>query len=333
MVLSAVFQAAVPLAVLAVFALLVIPQPTLPRLAGAFILGSGLVTAIWVWLVWRSERPRVRLGAVIPILRDCLHYGISGLMWNTYLRMGTLVLTFFSVVEQVALFAAAFKLIDLFFKIAVLGNRVVAPQLYADSHHSPANFAKVSEVTLRLTVVASTVGALVLYLSGTWMVTLVYGAGFAASGGILSVLGVSLMLKTVALTAQTIISAADDHTQRVRVITSMTVIAFAVAVPCALNWGAIGVAYAVMSNDIVLTTLLLWRVRRTICIDNLRSVLLIPLLSAVVCALAASQYDAHALLQTLGALFLFAVVLWSSGYVRPGELAAIGNTVSSQKKR
>ena len=317
MTVSAVFQAAMPVAILAFAAVLVIPHPSLPRLAIAFVAGAAVITTIWTWQVWARERPKVEVGAIAATLRACFHYGVSGLIWNVYLRVGVLVLTFASGVEQVAFFAAAFKLIDLFFKIAVLTNRVVAPRLYADSHHRPDDFARTSEVLLRMTVAAGALGSLLLFVTGGWLVHLIYGAGFAASAQIIRILGISLTLKTISLIAQTVISAADDHSYRMRVVAIATVWAIAFAIPLAMWWGAPGVAYAVVGGDVVLLALLMWRVWRTRAVVHVDQVFALPLAGAIGCGLLVSQMPGGVIAQAVTCVAVFATLLWMSGYLKP----------------
>lgn len=317
MAMSALFQAAMPVSILVITAVLVIPDPTLPRLGIAYIVGAGLVTTLWTWQTWKRERPQVKLREIGPILRSCFHYGVSGLVWNVYLRVGVLVLTFVSGLEQVAFFAAAFKLIDLLFKMAVLTNRVVAPRLYADSQHNPADFAKSSEILLRMTVAAGALGSVLLYVGGAWLIDLVYGSSFAASGQLIRILGISLMLKTIALIAQTIIAAADDHSYRMKIVAAATAIAIAAAVPLAAEWGAVGVAYAVVAGDVVLLALLMWRVWQTKSVTRLAPVFIVPLLGALICAAGVAQVDAGVIVKGIACMIAFSAMLWLSGYLAP----------------
>lgn len=314
---NAFFQASVPVAILMAVGALVIHDPTLTRVAVAFIVASSCVSAVWAWLIWRREKPEVRLGEIGPTLRGCVHYGVSGLVWNIYLRIGVLVLTFVSTVEQVAMFAAAFKLIDLFFKVSVLTNRLVAPRLYADSKHRPAEFVRNSDVVLRGTVAVSAMGALVLYAAGSWLVETVYGDAFAGSGQLLQILGVALTLRTIALMAQTIIAAADDHSYRTKVVIAATAIALAVAIPLAARWGAVGVAYAVVAGDVVFLALLMWRVWRTRSVLRMTPLFIAPLMGGALCAVGIAHIDQHAVLETIVCLCVFGAVLWVSGYLNP----------------
>lgn len=315
--LNAVFQAAMPVAILALTAVLVIPQPTLPRLAMSFIGGAAVVTTLWTWQTWQREHPQVRLGEIPAILRACFHYGVSGLVWNAYLRIGVLVLTFVSGSTEVAFFAAAYKLIDLAFKIAVLTNRVVAPRLYADSAHRPTDFVKSSEVLLRMTVSAGALGALLLFVAGAWIIELVYGPAFAASGFLIRILGVSLTLKTIALIAQTIIAAADDHAYRMKVVTAAAAITVALAAVLASAWGAAGVAFAVVGGDIVLLALLIWRVRSTKTVTRVTPIFAVPLLAALLCGAAAARFDGRVVVEAIGVALAYGGILFVSGYLAP----------------
>jgi len=306
-----------PVAILALTAVLVIPQPTLPRLAIAFIGGAAVITTLWTWQTWRRERPQARLAEIGKVLRDCFHYGVSGLVWNVYLRIGVLTLTFLNSPVEVAFFAAAYKLIDLAFKIAVLTNRVVAPRLYADSAHRPGAFANSSEMLLRMTVGAGSLGSLLLFVAGAWIIEMVYGSAFAASGALIRILGVSLTLKTIALMAQTIIAAADDHSYRMKVVSAATAVAIALAVPLALQWGAIGVACAVVAGDVVLLGMLIWRVRSTQTVRRVTPIFAVPLLGALVCAAALMRIEASVVLEALGVILAYGGWLVLSGYLSP----------------
>lgn len=314
---NAVFQTAVPICILAGVALLVVPDPTLTRLAVAFIVAAGCVTTVWVWVIWKREKPQVRLDQIGATLQGCLHYGISGLVWNVYLRIGVLVLTFVAGPEEVAFLAAAAKLIDLCFKVAVLANRVVAPRLYSESQHQPAEFVKTSELLLRMTVASSATGALLLYAAGSWIIALVYGEGFGASDPIIQILGLSLTLKTIALIAQTILSAAGDHASRTRIVVASTLVAIAVAIPFAAQWGAFGVAYAVVAGDVLLLALLMWRVWKTGSTQRVFQVFAVPVFGGMACAVLVEQLGLAVWMETLGSLAAFGVILWLSGYLAP----------------
>lgn len=324
--LNAVFQAAMPMAILAVTGVLVIPDPTLPRLAIAFIVGAGIVTGLWTWQVWRTEGPKVRISEIGSTLRDCAHYGITGLAWNVYVRIGVLVLTFASTIEEVAFYAVAFKLIDLFFKVAVLANRVIAPRLYADSHHDPDAFARASEILLRLTVAAGAAGALLLYVVGAWLIEFVYGAGFSSSGVLMRILGVSLTLKAIILMAQTIIAAADDHSHRTKVVTAATVLTIALAVPLAIQWGAEGVAYAVVAGDVGLLALLMWRIRTIKSVARIAPIFVIPCAGALACGVAVSYLSAAVIVEAVGSIAVFGAIIGMSGYLAPLLALIRGNS-------
>ena len=314
---NAVFHVAVPVAILAFVTLLVIPHPTLKRVAIASIAGSACVTAVWAWVIWKREKPQVRLDQIGSTLHGCLHYGISGLAWNVYLRVGVLVLTFVSSPEQVAFLAAAAKLIDLCFKVSVLANRVVAPRLYSDSQSRPADFARVAEILLRMTVAASASGALVLYAAGGWIIALVYGQGFSASAQLIQILGLSLTLRTIALITQTIIAASDDHSYRTKVVVGSTFAAIAIAIPLAIQWGSLGAAYAVVIGDVLLLAMLMWRVWRTGAVRGIVTVFVVPVAGALACATVIGQMDGGVIVEALGSMIAFGAILWLSGYLAP----------------
>lgn len=315
--LNALFQASVPVVVLALVLVLVLREPSLTKVAIAYLAGGAAVTATWGAITWRRERPLVQPSKIIPILSSSFHYGATGLIWNVYLRIGVLLLSFLRGVEEIAFFAAAYKLTDLGFKIAVLANRVVAPGLYADSHHRPEAFERTAKPLLRATIALGAIGAVVIVVVAHPLVNLIYGPKFAAAGYLLQILAISLALKTVAWIAQTVISAMDQHGNRLKIVGGGTVVAIVIAVPLTILWGAQGCAVAVVTADVIMLSLLLWRATYTSGLRETWSLMAWPIGAAAVCIALAPRLPGGFVGALLALPPLYFAALWFGGYLTP----------------
>ena len=317
MAVNAVFQAAVPIAMLLGILLIVLPSPSLARTGVACVAGTATVTLAWYLVTIRTVRPRFAVTGWLDILRRGYHYGVTMTLNAFYFRLGIVLLSVLRDHAEVGIFAAAYKLLELGFKIPTLAIRVVAPKLFADSKNDPRKFRWEVDMLLRVTIALSALMAAVLFTAGPPIVVLVFGPAFEASGRLVQVIGVALALKTVALIAQTVLSTADEHVYRARADVITTVAGVAIAVPLIMLGGAMGAAIAVACADLVWAGLMLARVHRHLPGTSMLALVVAPAVGVVLAAGGAILMSAGVLVETIVAVVFLSAMLIVTGYLRP----------------
>lgn len=317
MAVNAVFQAAVPVAMLLGVLLIVLPRPSLARTGVACVAGTVIVTLAWYVVTIRTVRPRFAITGWRDILRRGYHYGVTMTLNAFYFRLGVVLLSVLREPAEVGIFAAAYKLLELGFKIPTLAIRVVAPKLFADSKNEPRKFRWEVDMLIRVTIATSALMAAVLFTAGPSIVVLVFGPAFEASGHLVQVIGVALALKTVALIAQTVLSTADEHVYRARADVITAVAGVVIAVPLIIASGAVGAAIAVAAADLVWAGLMLARLHRHLPGSSMLAMVAAPVVGAALAAGCVLLMPAGVLVETIVAVVLLSVMLVVTGYLRP----------------
>ena len=316
MEVTAIFQAAMSAAILGGIVIL-LDELTLDHAGTVFVAGGLIVTAVWAAVTFRRVRPVLEPSRVLPILKGSYLYGITGLLINVHLRIGVLVLATFQDAKAVAVFAAAHRLITLGVKVPVLVTHVIAPKLFAEMAHRPGKFRSSSDVLMRVAATISVVMAIGVLTAAHIAIQLVYGKSYSAAGQLLQILGVSLALKTFAQIGQTVITAADDHTYRTRVIGFVTLLGTILAIPLSIRWGPVGAAAAAVLADLVWSLLMLVRLAPHLSGSTASSIVGMPLLSAGLAAGLAFLMPAGSLVAIVVCPSVALGILWLSGYLRP----------------
>lgn len=314
---NAVFQAAVPVTVLLVVLAFVLPQTSLNRAGVAYVAGSAVPTAIWLWLTIRSHAPRVDASRIKSILRGSYLYGITALLSYSSFKSGILLLMLLSSARELAFFAAAFKLVELGYKIPVLANRLVAPHLFADSVHRPEEFPALCDALLRAAGALSAFTAVVLFVLGAEFIQFIFGSEFAPAAPLLQILGVSLAFKTFALPAQSVVTSADQLEFRTRALGSATALGALISVPLIVEWGAKGAALGVLIADVALLAALLWQLHKLLPATRIPGLVAVPFAAAAAAIWLADRMELPTTLELTSGVVLVTAALFLSGYLQP----------------
>jgi O-antigen/teichoic acid export membrane protein len=254
---TALFQGAAPVAIALCIVIVGQLSQSLSAVGGAYLAGGGLITGLWLWRTWKSERPHVEMQRTKQILQGSWHYGLTGVLSQVYWRVDLLMLPLLRGLDEVGLFAAADKLTDLGLKVGVLCTRVLAPVMFAQSHEDPGAYARTCKITLRMASIAGVLGCLILAFLAEPLVTLIFGARFRPAAAILQVLTASLALRLIAITLQVVLSSSDEHTRRT------SALAFAIAGAAGGNlaavpgYGPVGAAVARVFGDVINVSVML----------------------------------------------------------------------------
>jgi O-antigen/teichoic acid export membrane protein len=325
--LTALFQGSVPLLTLLFVLIVGAGGLSLNLLAGSYLLAMVAVTVVWFGVARRTVRPlRFELSHVATILRGSYLYGLTALVSQTSFRAGVILLSLLREAADVAIFAAAFRIVDLGYKLPVLVTRVMTPRLFADRYHAPERYPVTCEVLLRLAAAASGAIGVLLLVTGSELAGIIFGSQFAQSGALLEVLGVSLALKMFSVLGQTVLVTSEDHAFRARIVGASAVVSVGLSVPMILWYGPMGAVIGVVAGDICVTGLLLYRLRYLLPATRIAPLVLTPLAAALPATFAASYLPGPALAAPAG-VAVYVALLFAAGY-----LGSVFNTLRKGMK-
>jgi len=330
-VINGVFQGGTPLVIAGFVAVGLALGGSLGAVGLGYVAGGLTITGVWAVLTWRAERPRVRIAATGEILRGSYLYGLTGLLSQVFYKSDILLLSALTSMSQVGIYAAAYKLLDLTYKIPILGARVVSPALFQQSQSDVSLYRTSADGYLRLTTAVGVLLAVACYPSADWLIGLLFGEGYGGAAMVLRVLSASLALKFLVVALQTVLTTRDQHGLRTRAL------AVATAVAAAGHWiliprlGGTGAAYSVVGGETLLSVLYLGGIAD----GRLRATLVLRVATAGIAA--AAGIGAPAVFGLTGpaasiiGVVACAATLLAIGYVRPGEVSRLLQQIRAGK--
>ncbi len=318
--INALYQAATPVAVLGLVALMTTGVPSLAAVGWAYVLGSLLVTSIWTWQTFRTEKPQVELSRTPEILRGSFLYGLGGLLFQISFRIEVFALSLLRGMAEVGLFAAAEKLTDIGVKVALLGSRVAAPVLFKQSRHDVAAYRRSCKIVIRGASVLGAAMGIVLAAAAEPLMVGLFGAAFRESAVILAFLAPSVALRFATAGVRLALTSSDQHLRRVGGLAGGVAVAAACNMALVPGFGAKGAAWARFLGEVAQIIVLLARHALPLPRGPLLWWMGGPLLLGAMAYGAARVVTQYAWAQLALALFVYAVVLTATGCVRPAEI-------------
>jgi O-antigen/teichoic acid export membrane protein len=255
MAINALFQGGVSIVIAFFVAVVIFLGYGLFGVVAAYVIGGGLVSCIWFALTIRHTRPTIRLSAFPSILRGSYLYGLTGLLNQVFRRGDILLLSIFSSLSQVGVYAAAVKLLDFAYKIPLLGAYVVSPELFKQEESDASQFRKSADIFLRFNIVVGSTLAVACFHSSEFIIVTLFGMEFERAIQILRILSASFALKFIHYALQTILTTRRRHSSRTRALTIATVFAAIGHIILIPKFGGIGAAVTVVLSELLLSYL------------------------------------------------------------------------------
>lgn len=333
MVTNALFQGGTPLAIAAFVALAFVLGGGINAVALGYVAGGLLITGFWAVLTWRAERPTVRMAATGGILRGSYLYGLTGLLSQIFYKGDILLLSALTSMSQVGVYAAAYKVLDLVYKMPILGARVVSPALFQQSHSDVPVYRSSADGYVRLNAAAGLVLAVACYPSADWLIGILFGDTYAGAGAVLRVLSASLALKFLVISLQTVLTTSDQHGLRTRALAIAAAAAAGGHLILIPRIGVMGAALSVVGGDVLLSMLYLGGIADR----RLRAILSSRVATAGFAAAAGVAVPivfsmSGPAASSLGVLACCAM-LFATGYVRPAEVAQLWRRARAGRSR
>lgn len=329
MQVNAFFQGLAPVAILLTYFVYARGGLSLDDVAFAYVIGGALVTGAWVIYTIRRVTPRVSAASVIETVRSSYQYGLTGILGQIYFKSDVVMLSLLAGLREAGIYAAAFKLVELVFKVAVLSGRVFAPAMFKASHEPGKSFDVFASMMTRFLAIAGLLAGIVTFILADELIMLMFGEKYAASVPVLRILGGVMAAKCMMIALQLLLSSIDLHAQRV-VSLGITVVAHiaanAILIP---RYGAVGAASATLFSGILVVVLYAISSSRRRRFEFFRWLILPSCLAAVV-SLIPVLTGVEPFLGTFLAVTAFLVSLTVIGFVRPDEVRFVLRTVLSR---
>jgi O-antigen/teichoic acid export membrane protein len=316
---NAFFQGLAPVAILVVYFAYSTRELDIADVAAAYVIGGALVTGIWFAHTLRSIRPQFSTAEIRTTLRSSYQYALSSVLGQVYLKVDIVMLSALAGLREAGIYAAAFKLVELVLKVAVLSGRVFAPAMFKASHESDKTFRIFASLMTRSLAVAGLLAGVVSFVLAEELIFFMFGEAYDASVPVLRILGGVMAAKCMIVSLQLVLSSMDLHFQRV---TSLGIAVLAhIAANAALipRFGALGAAIATLCSGILIILLYAYSASRRRSLRFSRW-LLLPTCLAVVVALAVPLSGANAFTQAAVSVCAFLVGLYLIGFVHRGEI-------------
>jgi O-antigen/teichoic acid export membrane protein len=316
---NAWYQGVAPLAILILYFAFAADGLTLTDVGFTYVIGGAVVTGVWTISTLRWIGSDVTLEGIRSTVRSSYQYGLTGILGHVYFKADIVMLTALAGLREAGIYAAAFKLVELVFKGAVLVGRVFAPAVFKAHHESAEAFGKLAGMLVRLLTIAGLAAGISVVLLADDLILLIFGERYASSAPILRILGGVIAAKCMAIALQLLLSSGDLHFRRVAnmsIALTVHIAANAFLIP---RLGAEGAAWAALLSSILLAVLHAWSSASQRSFRLLRWLLLPSCMAAAIVALAV-WLGLRPVPATVVSVGVFVAGVYFSGVVKRNEI-------------
>jgi O-antigen/teichoic acid export membrane protein len=247
-----------------------------------------------------------------------------GLLRQLFFRIDIIVLSAMVTMRDVGIYAAGYKLLELFVKIPALITRVFAPTLFeAAAEKGSDDYRKLAALLMKSSALVGLGASLFAFFLGPWLVITLFGKSFADAGRILLVLSPCFFLRMLNSAIENILTTSSLHIQRTTALGIAVMANLVMNVALILRFGAMGAAIATVAG-MVLMLVLYWYAIRNIQKASIRGgTITIPLAAGIAAATAGIYLAEEPLLRLLIGIIVCLFVLWVFRYVRRDEISTV----------
>ncbi|HEX7062210.1 MAG TPA: oligosaccharide flippase family protein [Woeseiaceae bacterium] len=332
MAINGLFQGAAPLGILVVWLLLPRDGISLEHVGFAYVIGGAAVTAGWLAFTLKRVRPKFELAATLDVLKRSNQYAISNLLSQIYFRTDVVMLSAIGGIREAGIYAAAYKLVELVSKTAVVAGRVFAPAIFKASHEPGKAYRVFSSMMTRFMAIAGLVAGVTAFILADELIELLFGESFVASASVLRILGGVMATRCMMVPLQLLLSSADLHFRRVAAlgtVVAANIAANAILIPL---YGAEGAAWAALLSGALLITLYAVSSSGRRELEFRRWLLTPTIIAAAIAGLAVvTDINAFALAPLAVAIFLIGLIL--VGFVRGDEILFVLRSLLARGSR
>jgi O-antigen/teichoic acid export membrane protein len=323
---NGLFQGAAPLGILVVWLLFAGETVTLEHVGYAYVAGGAAVTLVWLAFTLRRVRPGFDLLDTLRVVRYSNQYAVSNILGQVYFRADVVMLSALAGIREAGIYAAAYKLVELVSKVAVVSGRVFAPAIFKASHEPGKAYQVFSSFMTRFMAIAGLVAGVTAFVLAEDLIILLFGESFAASAPILRVLAGVMASRCMMVALQLLLSSADLHFRRVAALAATVAVSIGLNAVLIPLYGAHGAAWSGLISGTLLIALyaLASGGRREF---DFRRWLLMPTAMAGAIAAITLLADINAFVLALIAVAAFLAGLLAIGFVRGDEIRFVLRSV------
>jgi len=226
-----------------------------------------LAVSLFITMLWyrRSRRllvAKLRGFRLLLTLKHCYIFGLSGVLFILNYNFDTIMLSIMRTQEEVGYYSAAYKFVDILFKVPAIVSFAILPRLFAQYVTNKDRMFQTYETVFRYLVIAGALVTALLLSHALPIINFVYGEGYHEAVQVLQILSWSLLFTfMMAPTSDQLVSA---NQQKYNLIGWV----IAVLANISANWfliphyGIIGAAWATFMSQLILYALLSYFLRR-----------------------------------------------------------------------
>jgi O-antigen/teichoic acid export membrane protein len=305
---------------------------------GAYVAVQYLATVIYYLLIRRYIAPlrwTFDLGTTRRLLHEVKPFAGSSVLAAVFSRPEVILLSVLATSEEVGLYGAAVKLVDIGVLVPQLVMMNVFPLLARAARDGGARLQEIQDRSVRLLMLVTLPLAAVGFAAAEPMIDLVYGTEFADAAEAFRILVWGLVLACPFSVLWRVLSARGEQgaVLRVQVLTTMVKLGLGAALIVA--FGDEGAALSAVVTVAIHVALLAVRVRR----DGTRVALVRPSLGAAAAA-AAAGLVCWWLLDRIGlvgavacGILAYAGLAWPARAVSPDDLATLRSILPRRAPR
>ncbi|HZD53811.1 MAG TPA: oligosaccharide flippase family protein, partial [Woeseiaceae bacterium] len=323
---SGFFQGIAPVGILVIYLLYAADGVSLEKIGFAYVIGGGLVTAFWLVLTLRRVRPRFLPANAWAVLKRSNQYAISNVLAQVHFKAGVVMISALAGIREAGIFAAAYKLVELVSKFAIVAGRVFAPAIFRASHEPGKSYRVFASMMTRFMAVAGLIAGVTAFILADDLIALLFGPSYAESASILRILAGVMVTRSMMVPLQLLLSSTDLHFRRVASMGAAVagnIGANAVLIPL---YGAEGAAWSGLASGVLLVTLYALSSWRRSGFD-FRRWLVMPTGLAAIIAAAAVMANVNAFVLALIAVSMFLAGLLVLGFIRGDEIRFVLRSV------
>ena len=309
------------------FMVLVI-QPSALWFAAAFLVARGGTLVLYVATV------RNVVGAIRPVWDAPLvsrfqitafPLGVSTIIFGLSMQAEILMLGWFRQPGEVGLYSAAMKIFEGALVIPLIFNSVFYPRLSHASEHDPGQFGELSYRVLKYVMIIAVPVVLLGLFHAPDMMSLLFGAEYAAAAPVLSVLLVAVALQFIVTVFYTQFRALGEMKQVMRIMLVGLLVKVGVGLLAIPAHGVSGAALAAVLSVTTALLLALYRLHRRVALERRHLTLALRILAAAASAsLVHLVFPGLSLLPSLaGMALVFITALFLLGIVDRSEVRVV----------
>ena len=157
-----------------------------------------LAVSLFITMLWyrRSRRllvAKLRGFRLLLTLKHCYIFGLSGVLFILNYNFDTIMLSIMRTQEEVGYYSAAYKFVDILFKVPAIVSFAILPRLFAQYVTNKDRMFQTYETVFRYLVIAGALVTALLLSHALPIINFVYGEGYHEAVQVLQILSWSLL--------------------------------------------------------------------------------------------------------------------------------------------